>query len=103
MALWLKDLGDHYGTYTVPQINTIPTGAQGVSVIGTLIATNLCMVYPTWAIYQIVMAIFMFANICMMVWDIPHDLKFFAFYMFGMSARYSYSCTHSKLVAEGFC
>lgn len=86
MALWLKDLGDRYGTYTVPQINTIPTGAQGVSVIGTLIATNLCMVYPTWAIYQIVMAIFMFANICMMVWEIPHDLKFFAFYMFGMSA-----------------
>lgn len=30
--------------------------------------------------------IFMFANICMMVWNIPHDLKFFSWYMFGMSA-----------------
>lgn len=66
MAIWLKDLANRYGTYTIPQINTIPTGAQGVSVVATIIATNLCMVYPTWAIYSIVMTIFMFANICMM-------------------------------------
>lgn len=43
------------------------------------------MVYPTWIIYQVVMAFFMFANICMMVWDIPHTLKFVAFYLFGVS------------------
>ena len=66
-------------------MTVIPTGAQGVSVIGTIIATNLCMVYPTWIIYQIVMAFFMFANICMMVWDIPHTLNFMAFYLFGVS------------------
>ncbi|KAG9258467.1 vitamin H transporter [Emericellopsis atlantica] len=86
MAIWLKDLGDKYGTYTVPQINEIPTAAQGVSVISTIIATNLCMVYPTWIIYTIIMSLFMFANICMMVWDIPHDLKFTAFMLFGCSA-----------------
>lgn len=66
MAIWLKDLANHYGTYTIPQINTIPTGAQGVSVVATIIATNLCMVYPTWVIYQIIMVILLFANICMM-------------------------------------
>lgn len=66
MAIWLKDLADKYDTYTVPEINTIPTGAQGVSVVATIIATNLCMVYPTWIIYQIIMVIFVFANICMM-------------------------------------
>lgn len=47
MAIWLKDLGDRFGTYSVPQINTLPTGAQGVSVIGTVLATNLYMFYPT--------------------------------------------------------
>ncbi|KAM0334981.1 hypothetical protein ACHAQA_000015 [Verticillium albo-atrum] len=86
MAIWLKDLADTYGTYTVPQINTIPTGAQGVSVVGTILATSLCMVYPTWIIFNIVMSMVMFANVCMMVWFIPHDLKFVAFYLFGMSA-----------------
>lgn len=86
MAIWLKDLGDRFGTYTVPEINAIPTGAQGVSVVVALVATNLCMVYPTWVIYQIVMGMVMFGNICLMVWDIPHDLKFFAYYIFGASA-----------------
>lgn len=85
MSIWLRNLADRNGTYTVPEINTIPTGAQGVSVVGTIIATNLCMVYPTWIIYQIVMVFLMFSNIYMMVWDIPHDLKFVAFYLFGVS------------------
>lgn len=88
MNLWLKSLADRNGPYTVPEINTIPTGAQGVSVVGTIIATNLCMVYPTWIIYQIVMIFFMFSNICMMVWRIPHDLKFVVFYLFGVSLCY---------------
>ncbi|EGY20575.1 hypothetical protein VD0002_g7407 [Verticillium dahliae] len=86
MAIWLKDLADTHGTYTIPQINTIPTGAQGVSVVGTILATSLCMVYPTWIIFNIVMTMVMFANVCMMVWFIPHDLKFVCFYLFGMTA-----------------
>ncbi|KAK6215238.1 vitamin H transporter [Colletotrichum tabaci] len=86
MSLWLKWQADKWGTYTVPQINTIPTGAQGVSVIAAVLATSLCMVYPTWAIFQVVMAIFMFANICQMIWFIPHGLHFTAYYLFGVSA-----------------
>ena len=75
MALWLKDLAKKYNTYTVPQINTIPTGAQGVSVITALLATSLCMVYPLWAIFSIVEAIFLFANISLLVWFIPNPMK----------------------------
>jgi hypothetical protein len=65
MATWLKDLGDRYGTYTIPQFNAIPTGAQGVYVVVALLATNLCMGYPSWVIYQIVMVMVMCGNICL--------------------------------------
>lgn len=71
MGLWLKDQAIKFGTYSVPQINTIPTGAQGVSIIAALLATSLCMVYPLWAIFTIVQAIYMIANISLLVWNIP--------------------------------
>lgn len=86
MTLWLKDLAEKYGTYSVPQINTIPTGAQGVSIVTTILATSLCMVYPTWAIFSVVMTVFMFANICLMVWNIPTVLHFICYYLLGFSA-----------------
>lgn len=75
MALWLKDQATKHGTYTVPQINTIPTGAQGVSVVTAVLATSLCMVYPTWAVFTAVQCLFLFANILLMVWYIPDGLK----------------------------
>jgi hypothetical protein len=72
MAIWLKDLAAKYpGAYTVPQINTIPTGAQGVSVFAALLATSLCMVYPLWSIFSIVQTIYIVANISLLVWNIP--------------------------------
>ncbi|KAI6500956.1 hypothetical protein MCOR08_001802 [Pyricularia oryzae] len=86
MALWLKDQATKHGTYTVPQINTIPTGAQGVSVVTAVLATSLCMVYPTWAVFTAVQCLFLFANILLMVWSIPDGLKFFAYYLLGISA-----------------
>lgn len=74
MALWLKDETARHGTYTIPQINTIPTGAQGVSVVTAVLACSLCMVYPTWIVFTVVEVIFLFANICLMVWNIPVGL-----------------------------
>ena len=74
MALWLKDLASKHHTYSIPQINTIPTGAQGVSVIAAILATSLCMIYPLWSIFTIVQVIFLFANICLLVWRIPIGL-----------------------------
>lgn len=72
MAIWLKDLAAKYpGAYTIPQINTIPTGAQGVSVFTALLATSLCMIYPLWSVFSIVQTIYITANISLLVWNIP--------------------------------
>lgn len=70
MAMWLK----YVGGYSVPQINEIPTGAQAVSVIAALLATSLCMIYPLWTIFSTVQVIYMFANICLLIWAIPKGL-----------------------------
>jgi uncharacterized membrane protein YbaN (DUF454 family) len=75
MALWLKDQATKYGTYTVQQINNYPTANSAVSVVTAVIATSLCMVYPTWIVFLVVQIVYLFCNICMMVWDIPDGLK----------------------------
>ncbi|ORY68582.1 vitamin H transporter [Pseudomassariella vexata] len=82
MGLWLKA----EGTYSVPQINTIPTGAQGVSVIAAVLATGLCITYPTWIVFLMVQAVFLFANIVLLVWNVPVGLHFAAYYLLGVSA-----------------
>lgn len=75
MALWLKDQAAKFpGSYSVPQINTIPTGAQGVSVFAALLATSLCMIYPLWSVFSIVQTIYLIANILLLVWVIPKGL-----------------------------
>ncbi|KAH3919135.1 hypothetical protein HBI56_100340 [Parastagonospora nodorum] len=87
MAIWLKDLAAKYpGAYTIPQINTIPTGAQGVSVFAALLATSLCMVYPLWSIFSIVQVIYIVANISLLVWNIPKGWHFACYYLLGVSA-----------------
>jgi len=87
MAIWLKDLAAKYpGAYTIPQINTIPTGAQGVSVFAALLATSLCMVYPLWSIFSIVQTIYIVANISLLVWNIPKGYHFACYYLLGVSA-----------------
>jgi hypothetical protein len=86
MGLWLKDQAAKFGNYSVPQINTIPTGAQAVSVVSAILATSLCMVYPIWSIFSIVQLIFGFAVVCLLIWDIPKGLHFAAYYLLGVSA-----------------
>ncbi|KAF2635400.1 pantothenate transporter liz1 [Massarina eburnea CBS 473.64] len=81
MAMWLKAKG-----YSIPQVNTIPTGAQGVSVFAALLATSLCMIYPLWTIFSVVQVIYMFANVCLLVWVIPKGLHFASYYLLGVSA-----------------
>jgi len=75
MGLWLKaenKLGAHW---TVPQINTIPTGVSAVSIVSTLLLTSLCMLYPLWIIMSINQAILLFACLCLLIWNIPVALK----------------------------
>ncbi|KAF1352693.1 MFS general substrate transporter [Lizonia empirigonia] len=87
MALWLKDQAAKFpGSYSVPQINTIPTGAQGVSVFAALLATSLCMIYPLWSVFSIVQTIYLIANILLLVWVIPKGLHFACYYLLGVSA-----------------
>jgi hypothetical protein len=75
MGLWLKSenkLGAHW---TVPQINTIPTGVSAVSIVSTLLLTSLCMLYPLWVIMSVNQAILLFACLCLLIWNIPVALK----------------------------
>jgi hypothetical protein len=75
MALWLKDenaKGHHH--WTVPQINTIPTGVQGVSVVVTILCTSLCMVYPLWTVFSVVQGCTLFAIVVLRIWNVPMGL-----------------------------
>lgn len=74
MILWLKDEADRNGTYTIEQINQIPTGVQAVSIVAGISATSMVMVYPFWAVMSVVGGILFFANLCQVAWDIPTGL-----------------------------
>jgi hypothetical protein len=71
MALWLKDERRLHKTYSIAQINNLPTGAQAVSIVAGILATSLCMVYPIWVIFTIVVAIFLFGLIVLLIWYVP--------------------------------
>ncbi|PIG83917.1 vitamin H transporter [Aspergillus arachidicola] len=86
MALWLKYEAEQHGTYTVPQINTIPTGVQGVAIVTGILSTSLCMVYPIWTTFTAASAVLLFCNVVLLVWDIPVGLHFTAYYLFGMTS-----------------
>ncbi|KAL4940087.1 hypothetical protein BDV06DRAFT_230609 [Aspergillus oleicola] len=86
MILWLKDQADTHGTWTVSQINMIPTGVQAVSVFTGILATSLVMVYPFWAVISVVAVVLLFANVCLLVWNIPTALKFTAYYLLGFTS-----------------
>ncbi|KAF4472886.1 Pantothenate transporter liz [Fusarium albosuccineum] len=80
MNLWLKEEG-----YSVQQINTLPTVTFAITIVASWLGTTLASIYPSWTIYTLVEGSCMFATICMIVWDIPKGLKFFAWYLFGVS------------------
>lgn len=74
MALWLKDEAKQHGTYTVEQINLIPTGVQGVAIVTGVLATSLVMIYPMWIVFSVVTGLLLFANVCLLIWEIPLGL-----------------------------
>jgi hypothetical protein len=74
MILWLKHEADVNGTFTVSQINIIPTGVQAVSIVAGIAATSMVMVYPFWAVLSVVAGVLFFANLCLVAWDIPTGL-----------------------------
>ncbi|CAG8950421.1 hypothetical protein HYFRA_00006915 [Hymenoscyphus fraxineus] len=86
MALWLKDEAKKHGTYSIPQINTIPTGVQGVAVVSAILATSLVMIYPMWFIFSIVAGILFICNALLLAWEIPVAAKFCAYYFMGLTS-----------------
>ncbi|KAJ5742310.1 hypothetical protein N7533_011719 [Penicillium manginii] len=86
MALWLKHEAEKHGTYTIPEINTIPTGVQGVAVVTGILSTSLCMVYPIWTTFTVATVVLLFSNVVLLVWDIPVGLHFTAYYLLGMTS-----------------
>jgi hypothetical protein len=86
MNIWLKYEADTHHTYTVAQINIFPTGVQAVAIVTGILSTSFCMVYPLWAVFSVVSLCLLFANVCLMIWDIPLVLHFIAYYMLGMTS-----------------
>ncbi|KAL4875630.1 major facilitator superfamily domain-containing protein [Aspergillus karnatakaensis] len=80
MSLWLKAEG-----YSVTKINQIPTVIQSITIVSSWLGTTLASIYPSWIIYTIVSACSLFSTLCMSIWNIPTGLKFFAWFLFGVS------------------
>ncbi|EED19237.1 pantothenate transporter, putative [Talaromyces stipitatus ATCC 10500] len=81
MNLWLKS----QGTYTVTQINDLPTVTYAIQIVASWLGTTLAAVYPSWLIYGIASFCCLFSTLCMIIWHIPSGLKFVAWYLFGLS------------------
>lgn len=86
MAIWLKDEAKKHGTYTIQEINLIPTGVQGVAIVTGVIITSLVMIYPMWIVFSFVSFMLLFANVCLRIWDIPLGLHFFCYYILGLTS-----------------
>lgn len=74
MQAWLKKEADLNGTYSIEQINLIPTGVQGLAIVCGVLITSLVMIYPMWIVFSCVTAILLFSNICLRIWYIPLGL-----------------------------
>jgi hypothetical protein len=74
MQAWLKKEADLHGTYTIEEINLIPTGVQGLAIVAGIMITSLVMIYPMWIVFSCVTAVLLFANVCLRVWYIPLSL-----------------------------
>jgi len=62
------------GTYSIEEINLIPTGVQGVAIVTGILVTSLVMIYPMWAVFSVVTSLLLFANVCLRIWHIPLGL-----------------------------
>lgn len=74
MQAWLKKEADLHGTYSIEEINLIPTGVQGLAIVAGITITSLVMIYPMWIVFSCVTAVLLFANVCLRVWYIPLSL-----------------------------
>jgi len=88
MSLYLKRaLGsDGKTTYSIPQVNNIPTGVQAVICLSTWLTGSLVGVVSIWPIMLTVQTIVLFAMVVLRIWHIPIGLKFVAYMLLGVSS-----------------
>jgi len=82
MGQWLKGIGG----YTVEQIDFYPSGVTAVAIASTLIcATWTDYTRVRWPVLVYMSVACIIASICILVWNSPTGLKFFAYYIAGAS------------------
>ncbi|WQF88315.1 Putative major facilitator superfamily, MFS transporter superfamily [Colletotrichum destructivum] len=86
MQAWLKKEADMNGTYTIEEINLIPTGVQGLAIVSGILITSLVMIYPMWIIFSCVTSVLLFSNVCLRIWNIPLGLHFTCYYLLGLTS-----------------
>lgn len=75
----------HSGTYSISQINNLPTGQSALSIIAALVGCYWADASGKhWLPSICICTCMTFGSICMAVWNIPIGLKFFAFYVAGL-------------------
>ncbi|KAF2170567.1 hypothetical protein M409DRAFT_64257 [Zasmidium cellare ATCC 36951] len=80
MNLWLKAEG-----YSVVQVNQLPTVVNAVTIVASWLGSSLAAIWPSWTLYTFASLCCLFSTLCMIIWTIPTGLKFFAWYLFGVS------------------
>ncbi|KAH3679187.1 hypothetical protein WICMUC_001198 [Wickerhamomyces mucosus] len=77
LSLWMKA----QGTYTVQQINQIPTGCYGLGVVVSFIGTTLAGVFGPGIMYTIGASGPLIGAIILSVYHVPEGAIFFGFYI----------------------
>lgn len=79
LSLWLKAEG-----YSVGKIDTITTVSPAVTIIASVICAVLSDIYDAKASLIAITAVLnIFACVVLAIWNIPDELKFFAFFLSG--------------------
>ncbi|KAK9453368.1 major facilitator superfamily domain-containing protein [Dipodascopsis uninucleata] len=75
--LWLSSLG----TYSVQQVNVIPSGGYALSLVSGYLSANISDRYGIrWPFIMHAVAWCFLGNLLLAIWDIPYGLKYFAFF-----------------------
>jgi len=82
MGQWLKAIGG----YTVEQIDYYPLGSTAFAIVSTLVcATWTDHTRVRWPVLVYMSVACIISSICILVWNSPTGLKFFAYYLAGAS------------------
>ncbi|KAL4265575.1 MFS transporter superfamily protein [Pleurotus pulmonarius] len=84
MGQYLKAHPTH--TYTVEQIDFYPSGATAFAIVSTLVcATWTDHTGIRWPVLVYMSVCVLISSVCILVWNSPTGLKFFAYYLAGAS------------------